>query len=277
MEGFKAWLSSLRTLVLAASLTASGTIARAGDVLKIEESNPTEERTALVTKETRKRLDDFIQANPAFEDPWFIKQCLVQVQLPKINCENDINGILDLEEEVQKGKALKAEFDDNLAEKNALLLSLEHIREITKYQRLVTWLFQLFDILEKGIEPPADSNIIWSMLEWKGNEPADLLEFIRNMMKYHNKKEPIPSGSLVTLAWYLKTYIELNGENVSLYEEGILQEFRGKMIPPEIQENIWKLVQQNRDFSEAFKHILSTSEWRREWMTKYRDPRFASI
>ncbi len=61
----------------------------------------------------------------------------MQVQLPKINCENDINGILDLEEEVQKGKALKAEFDNNLAEKQALLLSLEDIREITKYQRWI--------------------------------------------------------------------------------------------------------------------------------------------
>ena len=201
----------------------------------------------------------------------------MQVQLPKINCENDINGILDLEEEVQKGKALKAEFDNNLAEKQALLLSLEDIREITKYQRWIIWLFQLFEKIENGIEPPVNHNILWELLEGKNGEPPELLGFVRNLIWLHERKESIPSGSITVLAWFIDSYITSNKEKTLLYEQSIRREFNGKTIPPDIQEYLLQLTEQDGKFSEIKRHISPAYGWKKEGVTKYRDPRFASI
>ncbi len=294
MEGFKAWLSSLRTLVLATSLTVSAwasTVARAEDVLKIEASNSTEEKIALVTTETRKRLGDFIQANPSFEDPWFIKPCLEWVQLPKIDCNNDVNGILDLaelEKDAVQGRAKIAENEAKIAENEAKIAeneakialvsqSIGYLRESIKYQRWIVWLFQLFEKIENGIEPPANHNILWELLEGKNDEPPELLGFVRNLIWLYERRESIPSGSITVLAWFIDSYITLNKEKTSRYKESILHEFNGKTIPPDIQEYLLQLTEQDGKFSEIKRHISPAYGWKREGVTKYRDPRFASI
>lgn len=244
MEVLKAWLSSVRTVALAASLAfLANTAAQAESVIQwwdgmwaiVQAMNGVREDTKVKLIEYLKQYEEE-RVNPII---------LACIDGSVTECDDILTTIIETKMLEEKDRAQKNE----IKQKTIALIALEEaalkeeglLLESTKYAEIVTWINQLAQFFSGDFNwdikkyPIAKKMIDWDLI----TSDASLKEFITYSYNRFKTGIPLTWADWKMLLDFMDSYLSKFDEVISTYGKAVNE--RQMNLPPNMKE-LWEQV-----------------------------------